>query len=248
MALLAQLPHQGPALDFGDSRWVLHIFQCATAGCHTASFDGGCNAAFMLPREVLGEGLTQAPEPTKQRPIRAWISGSVPVEHSMHGELWLTGWQEHDDAVPQHLSPAYFDFDTFYALPDELQFPDDFESRLRTKTGGVPYWRAASGPAEVPHHFEYLLQIDSGILIQGRLPDPSEIGCDVYVYHASGEAEIRRVPSATKRENAPWSVNQNPDQADGYYVEFANFGSDGTAYVFIDRDTTPPGVIFFWNR
>ena len=249
MALLAQLPHQGPEVDFGDSRWVLHIFQCATAGCDTMSYDGGCNAALMLPREALGEGLTQAPEPTRERPIRAWTSGSVPVEHSMHGELWLTGWQEHDDAVPQHLGPAYFHVDTFYALPEELQFPDDYNYQLRTKSGGVPYWTAAAGPTEVPHPFEYLLQIDTAIPIQGRLPDPSEVGCDVYVHHASGETEeIRRVPSAAKRENAPWSVHQLRDEVGDYQVEFANFGSDGTAYVFIDRETTPPRAIFFWNR
>jgi hypothetical protein len=248
MALLAQLPHHGPALDFGDSRWVLHLFQCTTAGCSTWTYDEGCNAAFMLPRETVGEGLTQAPQVTRERPAYAWITGIAPVEHSMHGELWITGWQEHEDAIPQHMSPAYFDPHTFAALPDEFQFPHDFDCRLRTKAGGVPYW-TANGPAEVrPGPFDYLMRIDMFLPIQGRLPDPSAIGCDVALRRANGQMERRPVPRVAKRENAPWRAVQELDRDDEYYVEFANFGSDGTAYVFIDRETTPPRAIFFWNR
>jgi len=137
MALLAQLPHHGPALDFGDSRWVLHLFQCTTAGCSTWSYEEGCNAAFMLPRETVGDGLTQSPQATGERPAYAWITGIAPVEHSMHGELWIIGWQEHEDAIPQHMSPAYFDPHTFDALPEEFRFPHDFDYRLRTKAGAL---------------------------------------------------------------------------------------------------------------
>jgi len=166
----------------------------------------------------------------------------------MHGELWLTGWEEHEDAIPQHISPAYFDPQTFGALPEEFQFPHDFDCRLRTKAGGVPYW-TANGPAEVPPRpFDYLMQIDTFLSIQGRLPDPSAIGCDVYVRRANGQIDTRPVPTAAKRENAPWHAMQELDRDDEYYVAFANFGSDGTAYVFVDRETTPPRAIFFWNR
>jgi len=248
MALLAQLPHHGPALDFGDSRWVLHMFQCTTAGCSTWTYDEGCNAAFMLPREIVGEGLTQAPQPTSERPGYAWITGSAPVVRSMHGELRLIGWQQHEDAIQHYMSPAYFDPYSFGQLPMEFQFPHGFNGRLRTKAGGVPYW-TANGPAGVPPRpFDYLMQIDTFLAIEGRLPDPSAIGCNVYVRRANGQMDARPVPSAAKRENAPWSVMQELDRDDEYYVEFANFGSDGTAYVFIDRETTPPRVIFFWNR
>jgi hypothetical protein len=165
----------------------------------------------------------------------------------MHGELWLTGWQEHEDAIPQHMRPAYFDPRTFGALPEELQFPHDFGYRLRTKTGGVPYW-TANGPAKVPRPFDFLMQIDTFVSIQGCLPDPSAIGCDVYAHQPNGQMETLPVPSVAKRENAPWSAMQELDRDHEYYVEFANFGSDGTAYVFIDRETTPPRAIFFWNR
>jgi hypothetical protein len=59
----------------------------------------------------------------------------------MHGELWITGWTEHEDAIPPHMRLAYFDPETFGAVPAEFQFPHDFD-RLRTKAGGVPYWTA----------------------------------------------------------------------------------------------------------
>jgi hypothetical protein len=144
-------------------------------------------------------------------------------------------------AIPPHLSPAYFDPDTFRALQAEFQFPHDFD-RLRTKAGGVPYW-TANGPAGLPgipqRPFDYLLQIDTFLSIEGRLPDPSAIGCAVDVHQANGQMETRPVPGAAKRENAPWRAMQEVDRDDEYDVEFANFGSDGTAYVFIDRQTTP---------
>jgi len=250
MALLAQLPHRHPALDFGDSRWVLHLFQCTTTGCSTWSYDEGCNAAFILPREALGEGLTPPPQVVSDRPVYVWVTGSMPVVHSMHGELWIAGWKEHEDAIPQHMSSAYFDPRAFGALPEEFQFPHNFGDP-RTKAGGVPYW-TANGPWGLPkipsRPFDYLMQIDTFLSISGRLPDPSVIGCDVFVHDANGRMERRPVPDAAKRDNAPWTAMQERDRDDEYCVEFANFGSDGTAYVFIDRGTTPPRAVFFWNR
>jgi hypothetical protein len=46
------------------------------------------------------------------------------------------------------------------------------------------------------------------------------------------------LPVHTDTATAPWRAVQELDRDDEYYVEFANFGSDGTAYVFIDRETT----------
>src|SRR5262245_45531497 len=80
----------------------------------------------------LCEGLTQAPP--------------APTENPMHGELWITGWQEHEDAIPHDMRPAYFDVDAFSALPHKLQVPHDFGCRLLTKTDGVHYWIGRIGP------------------------------------------------------------------------------------------------------
>lgn len=251
MALLAQLPHEPPALDLRKSWEVLHLFQCITAGCSSWSYDDGCNAAFILPRETLGEGLTQPPKATKQRPTHAWVQGVSSEEYSMHGELWITGWHKYEDTIPEHMSSAYCDLSAFYELPEKLQVPHDFDYRLRTKAGGVPYW-TANGPGGFPElpriHFEYLLQIDTFLFLQGQLPDPTLIGCDVQLCYPTSQIETRCVPKAAKRENAPWSVRQDAGRDDGYVVEFANFGSDGTAYVFIDHQASPPKVLLYCNR
>jgi hypothetical protein len=264
MALLAQLPHHAPVLDFGDSREVLHLFQCTTVGCPTFDYEDGCNAAFFLRRMALGEGLTPTPRTVStpvnpsmrvEMRIEGLIEGITPAprtvaeDPSMHGELWITGWKEYEDAIPQNLSPAYVDYDAFYALPKKFQFPHDFDSGLSTKAGGVPYW-TGNGPGGLPkipvRPFEYLMQIDTFLSIQGSLPDPSAIGCDVW-REANGEVELHSVPGAAKRENAPWSARSSSPMDDEYSVEFANFGS-GTAYVFINRETIPPRAILFWNR
>ena len=52
---------------------------------------------------------------------------------------------------------------------------------------------------------------------------------------------------AARRENAPSEVQQETGES-GYSVTFANFGSDGTAFVFIDREAAPPRILLFWNR
>jgi hypothetical protein len=86
------------------------------------------------------------------------------------------------------------------------------------------------------------------LVLSGGLPDPAAIGCDVHRYQGNRSLETRRAPSNARRENAPWSVVQEVGEDDEYSVEFANFGSDGTLYVFIDRQADPPRALLFWNR
>ena len=38
------------------------------------------------------------------------------------------------------------------------------------------------------------------------------------------------------------------DLAEEESADFANFGSDGVAYIFIDRTAAPPNILWFWNR
>jgi hypothetical protein len=269
LALLAQLPHQLPALDLGAPKWVLHLFQCTAAGCGTWSHDGGCNAAFVLSCDALAEGLTRPPDAATLRPVSAWVGPDrIPIQDpSMHGEIWITGWREHEDMVSPHESAAYIDPIEFYALPQELQFPHHFDCRLATKAGGVAYW-TGNGPGALPGipqpPYRYLMQIDSALVLRGTLPSPSAVGCDVQLAHwnvegnAVDKTETFAVPEANRRENAPWHISQVilPGDAaseetgteDEYFAAFANFGSDGTAYVFIDRDKSPPDVLLFWNR
>jgi hypothetical protein len=258
LALLVQLPHQLPMLDLGDPKWVLHLFQCTTSMCSTWSYDTGCNAAFILPRGALADGLTHPPKATTPRPVSAWTGPNrIPIEDpSMHGEIWITGWREHEDGIPDHLSAAYCDPTEFRALPESFQFPHNFDARFATKTGGVPYW-TGNGPGALPDipqvPFKYLMQIDSSLVLRGQLPSPSAVGCDVHFisYEFSEERqkmETLAVPKVDRRENAPWHISQEMGTEGEYFAAFANFGSDGTAYVFIDRETSPPDVVLFWNR
>src|SRR5215813_6234987 len=130
------------------------------------------------------------------------------------------GWQEHEDAIAQHMSPAYFDAHTFGALPSEFQFPHDFDSRVRTKAGGVPYW-TTNGPAKVPPRpFDYLMQIDTFLSIQASPSRPLHPGTLagpvrdwLRCLRAQGEWPdgYRPVPTVAKRENAPWSAMQELD-------------------------------------
>jgi hypothetical protein len=258
LALLAQLPHQLPVLDLGDLKSVLHLFQCTTSSCSPWSYDTGCNAAFILPRGALAEGLTPTPKATRPRPVSAWAGPNrIPiVDLSMHGEIWITGWREHEDGIQDHVSAAYCDPTEFYTLPEEFQFPHRFEPRLATKTGGVPYW-TGNGPCAAPDipqaPFEYLMQISS-LVLRGSLPSASVVGCDVHLVHMNAEKnaiykmETLAVPEDDRRENAPWYLSQQVGSEGEYFAEFANFCSDGTAYVFIDRETSPPGIVLFCNR
>jgi hypothetical protein len=84
-------------------------------------------------------------------------------------------------------------------------------------------------------------------MLSGALPDPTAVGCDVSRYQGR-QLETRQAPSNARRENAPWSVMQQVGEDDDHEVQFANFGSDGTLYVFIDRQATPSSVLLFWNR
>ena len=108
------------------------------------------------------------------------------------------------------------------------------------------------------------MQIDSALVLRGTPPQPSAVGCDVHLAHWNAQTnavdrmETFAVPEANRRENAPWHISQEifprnvVSQETGtegeYFAAFANFGSDGTAYVFIDRDKSPPDVLLFWNR
>lgn len=140
----------------------------------------------------------------------------------VNDELWLSGWEAHGDAVRPEQVAAFFDDRAHMALPDEIAHPFKFHSRWNTKTNGVPYW-TGHGVTLDPAHiscppYEFLLQIC----------------CCVYVDRLRADADADAAGS--------------PVDADELYVDFVNFGSDGTGFIFIDRTASPPGVRWFWSR
>ena len=242
MALLAQLPHNASVgLDLGDEAHILHLFQCPVGGCSSYAYDEGCTASLVLRCEDLGDGLTYPAdiETPRTNPYvaisRSDNDGCETTERfpvpPMNGEFWIEGWSEFEDGVKPSQRAMYFDEDAFNKASDEERDPyqklsstegDAF--KFRTKTGGFPYW-GWHGAQPPQGNFEFLLQIDTFIPIDGPLPKPEDM----------------------ERPNAPWDVQQNEGE-NRFTATFANFGTDGAAYVFIDRTTTPPTVIWAWSR
>lgn len=164
MSALAQIPvhghldQAGPLAARSDLACkVLHVFICERPTvCSFWAPEGGANAAFFLNVEDL-----RTEEPETETPI-------VPVLP----EVWIEGWAQHDDLVPDEAAASFTDNTKFYALPNAWQFPHEFISTLRTKLGGMPYW-TGQGPCEPPQPpFRFMLEIDRWLTV----PEAAE-GC-----------------------------------------------------------------------
>ncbi len=251
MALLAQLPHAPPALIIGEDA-VLHLFQCPVAGCSSYDYLAGCTAGFVLKRQELLEGLTEAPrvEQLRQYAFVGYDDGAVPPpaihEIPLNGEVWITGWHEHDDGIPETMREAFYKAEQFDALPENIR-DLAYKTGWRTKIGSVPLWPAYGVAEHPPTPFEYLMQIDTSLIVGGQMPDAEAMGCDTRINDAGGGGSHVPVSENAKRANAPWFA-QRDEGADEFYIQFANFGSDGTAFVFINRTTSPPEIIWSWSR
>ena len=159
MSCLAQIPvrghldHAGPLAGRCDlSGKVLHVFTCERLTiCSFWDPMGGANAAFFLDAEEL-----RHEEPAAAAPIVSVLP-----------EVWIEGWAPHDDPVPDDAAASFTDDTKFYALPEawRFPFPHDFDSTLRTKLGGVPYWtgQGPSGPPQPP--FRFMLEVDRWLTV-----------------------------------------------------------------------------------
>jgi hypothetical protein len=236
--LLAQLCHEPPKLDLGSPKAVLHLFQCLE--CLGIGDNG--RAVVLLNQSDLGQGL-----------VGVEVRGHKPeLGNSQIGELWLDRWEELDDGIPSSRFDEFFDEESMWKLQDEFPQIDWFSGRERTKFGGTPRW-TGNGPAfsTVPAPFEFLFQLDNRLFLNGLPPKPNEAGCVVVTNTpkpAGGYSQVYVRPDAGgTRENAPWIVIYDHG-SDHYYLEFTNFGSDGTAYVYIDRTRQPHEIRWLWSR
>src|SRR6185295_11396473 len=116
-----------------------------------------------------------------------------------------------------------------------------FDCRWRTKMGGIPYW-SGNGPLQkLKPDFEFLFQLDNLIPFEGEAPQPDDFGGTVVFTEYSGTGKNLRIARqeshephpSKKRLNAPWSAGV--DRKGRFEVEITNLGTDGTAYVFINR-------------
>lgn len=252
MALLAQIPHDPPAIDLGNDSYVLHLFQCPVGGCSSYDYQAGCSSGLVVKRDELTQGFTEAPsiDHLPRNAMAVPASGMAPADPAseipLNGELWISGWTEHEDGIPASIRHAFFDWDQFQDLPNEVQNLG-FETRWRTKTGSVPLW-GGNGVAEYPPApFEYLMQIGTFLFLPGEMPSPDQMGCSARINIAGESGRDLPVSEHAKLDNAPWFAQQDEGD-DRFYVEIANFGTDGTAYVYINRQVSPPDVVWAWSR
>jgi hypothetical protein len=173
----------------------------------------------------------------------------------MVGELWIDGWTEQDDGLDPSLATELFNQDSWMKLPEDEMYPM-FESRWRTKMGGIPYW-TGNGPLHQPSPgYEFLFQIDTNIPMQGPAPSPDEVGGVVIITELAGEGMNVRIARqdyhkprpGKERLNAPWTIGVDVAKKGEFLIDITNLGTDGTAYVFINRESNPPRVYWFWNR
>jgi len=237
--LLAQLCHQPPMLDLGDENAVLHLFQCLECGGLRPGHRS--LATFVLPRSKLDNNPAKI-EGYDYKPA---------LGEALIGEAFITGWDESDDGIPEQRLPEFFNEKSLWALQDVFSEIDWFKGRQRTKFGGSPRW-TGNGPLDFPRRpFEFLFQIDCFLHVDGPPPTPDEVGCPVGKFTDVNAPQVDRIPAMPRpgmeRINAPWSLSY--DRANNEFIfEITNFGSDGTAFVFINRTRRPHQVKWYWNR
>ena len=229
MMLLAQLAHEPPMLDLGGD-FVLHAWQCSR--CLNIRKPRP-EDALVLPGGELGEGLTPIPD-----------TASEPVE--MVGELWIDGWSSFEDGIDPAFGADYYESSTYRALPEDWRRSRRFEGAGDTKAGGVPLWTGNGVHNPAPPAWRLVMQIDEGLHLPGTPPSPDEAGCDVLVSKYDGRYRQRYATSRPKPNAPDWLSHRLGE--DGYSCEVANFGSDGAAYILIDRRADPPQATWFWNR
>jgi hypothetical protein len=246
MSLLAQLSHDPPALDLGGPEHVLHLFQCQKCFGYDAAAG---NDAVMVPVNDLGRGLTPLPSGEDLHGVLG------PGLDQLVGELWIEGWNEEDDGLDPAFANELFNQDKWMELPEPVTH-SMFEHSWRTKMGGIPYW-TGNGPLHQPQPgYDFLFQLDTAIEFHGKFPEPDEVGAPVVVTELAdkgGEVRIARQdhqePGPDKKKvNAPWMVHVDVSEKGKFLVEITNLGTDGTAYVFINRTSNPAKVYWLWNR
>jgi hypothetical protein len=111
--------------------------------------------------------------------------------------------------------------------------------------GGQPCWSVAGPDAidRVPGQIPFLFQTDSWIRVDGPMPDYQEAGAKRIEWIE--QKQIIRHPDRP-RPNAPWALMEG--RHNETIAIIADFASDGSAYVFLDRSTDPPTPRWTWSR
>ena len=230
MSLLAQLVHEPPMINLGGD-YVLHLWHWSDYEnyCEPPNYIVDQKFSLLVPRISLSEGLTSPPEGTR-----------------LFGEVLIEDWREFDDNMPADWLPLFYSSKTFREAQSREVGRIEFGNGLRTKFGGQPCCSVAGPDAIdlVPGELPFLFQTDGWIRINGQMPSFEEVGSVLLDDH-SGPERITRKPMV-ERPGAPWYLMSTGK--DNYIAVIADFASDGSAYVFIDRSTDPPTPRWTWSR
>jgi hypothetical protein len=230
--LLAQLRHDPPMLDLGQSGAVLHLFQCLE--CLGISNEAG-RRAFIVDQSKLSPGLVTVPD----------YDAACDLGGPLIGEAFIIGWTEKDDRIPQARLPEFFDERQLWSLHEEFKSINWFDPREMSRFGGSPRW-TGNGPQGFPRPpFEFLFQLDNLLFVQGKCPSADDVGCGVTRRTDSKDHTTQPHPGNV-RPNAPWGIQS--DSSNEYCFEFTNLGTDGTLYAFVNRNRAPYAIEWFWNR
>ncbi|MFN5468376.1 MAG: hypothetical protein ACK5ZC_13050 [Pirellulaceae bacterium] len=229
MSLLAQLVHEPPRIDLGGD-YVLHLWHWSDPEQYEDPPDYRVDArhALLLPRSQLGRGLIPPPQGTR-----------------LFGEVWIEGWREFDDNMPDDWLPLFYSSKGFREASSREGGCIEYGQGLRTKFGGQPCWSVAGPDAidRLPGRIPFLFQTDGWIRLPGPMPDYQKIGATRIEWDNQKQKILK-----PDRPNpaAPWALME------GIHKEtiaiIADFASDGSAYVFLDRSTTPPTPRWTWSR
>lgn len=146
----------------------------------------------------------------------------APQGQPLIGEVYIQGWEEVEDNAPDDWYPLFFD--DYSELLDRETGDINFGGGLTTKFGGPPCWQGTNAIENAPKESAFVFQTDAYIPIAGPMPSKEFIE-----QHAlSGIMPSRK--------------------GDSYIYVITDFASDGSAFVFLDKNQEPPLPLWTWSR
>lgn len=218
-------------LDLGKPGAVLHLFQCLECG---GIGNDASRAAFILDESQLTDHTVTIPD----------FDHKPELGEKLIGEFWIDGWTERDDGIPPERLPEFFTCETWNPLTDDYPAIQWFDPREATRFGGSPRWTGNGPSSPYSRSFEFLLQCNNDLYIDGPPPTADDVGGSVFRFP---EETTEKPGPGTVRMNAPWLLVHEAGETN-YRAEYTNLGTDGTLFVFINRQTSPHQVRWYWTR
>ncbi|MHA7133136.1 hypothetical protein [Oerskovia turbata] len=182
----------GPWLPRIPEDHVLLVFKCEGEDvCDFWDAESGANACLLVPRAELAAHPLPLPADVVEGHTR------------LLPQVWVGAWEPSDDGLTAEQAEAVDDPARFWDLPEEIQFPHDFDAARQTKAGGAPYWTGNGPDDDPPRPRRLLFQLDNWLVVA----EPH----GALVEHVAGDRFAH---------------------VDDRALSAANLASDGIAYLF----------------